>query len=76
MVLSQRDKLEVYKVHNVHKVYGPLRGALSTAVRAADKHCPKDTHDLIDFIKFINLMDFINLFISLYPLKVDMIIKL
>ncbi len=34
----------------VHKVHGPLRGALLTAACAADKHCPKDTRDFMDFI--------------------------
>ena len=43
------------RVYKVHKVYGPLRGALSTAAGAADKHCPKDTRDLMDLINFINL---------------------
>ena len=52
---------KVYKVHKVHKVYkvrGPPRGAWSTAAHAADKHRPKDTRDLMDFI---DLMDFTDL---------------
>ena len=55
----------VHKIHKVNKVYkvnGPLRGALSTAARAADKLRPEDTRNFINFINFINLMNFINLF--------------
>lgn len=42
--------LKVYKVHKVYKVNSPPRGALSTAVRAADKLCPKDSRDFMDFM--------------------------
>ena len=41
--------LLVHKVLKVYKVHGPLRGALSTAAKAADKLCPKDSCDFTDF---------------------------
>ena len=56
-VIPNQVELKTHLTKKVHKVRGPLRGALSTAAGAADKHCPKDTRDLMDLINFMNFIN-------------------
>ena len=53
---------KVYKVHKVYKVRKVVdpAGALLTAAWAADRLCPKDTRDLMDFTDFIDLFLYVS----------------
>lgn len=45
--------LKVCKVHKVYKVHRPC-GRLVYGSSAADKNCPKDASDFIDFTDFMD----------------------
>ncbi len=57
-MISGRNILvhKVYKVVKSIKSNGPC-GRFVYSSKAAGKHCPKDSCDLIDFMNFIDLMD-------------------
>lgn len=57
-MISGRNILvhKVYKVVKSIKSNGPC-GRFAYSSKAAGKHCPKDSCDLIDFMNCIDLMD-------------------